>query len=107
MKQEFDFYIDERVMIWNRLKFSVEAETLEEAKDMAIFMVTKDREDIEFYDSDFLYDSLTELQPEDNQGNSTMELYCNENDELLYDNADKELWENTNIANCPLIITKL
>jgi hypothetical protein len=46
MKQEFDFYIDERVMIWNRLKFSVEAETLEEAKDMAIFMVTKDREEI-------------------------------------------------------------
>jgi len=48
MKQEFDFYIDERVMIWNRLKFSVEAETLEEAKDKAIFMVTQDREEIDF-----------------------------------------------------------
>ena len=62
MKQEFDFYIDERVMIWNRLKFSVEAETLEEAKDMAIFMVTKDREDIEFYDSEILHDTLTEME---------------------------------------------
>ena len=29
MKQEFDFYIDEKITIWNRLKFSVEAETLE------------------------------------------------------------------------------
>jgi len=72
MKQEFDFYIDERVMIWNRLKFSVEAETLEEAKDMAIFMVTQDREEIDFYDFELLHDTLTELEIEDNDGNSTM-----------------------------------
>jgi len=107
MKQEFDFYIDERVRIWNRLKFSVEAETLEEAKDMAIFMVTKDREEIDFYDFELLHDTLTEMEPEDNEGNSTIELYCDKDDELLYDNADKELWENTNRANCPLILTKL
>jgi hypothetical protein len=51
MKQEFEFYIEERLMIWNRLKFSVEAETLEEAKEKAKFMVTKEREDIEFWDN--------------------------------------------------------
>jgi hypothetical protein len=50
MKQEFDFYIDEKITIWNRLKFSVEAETLEEAKDMAKFMIINDREDIDFDD---------------------------------------------------------
>ena len=33
--KEFEFYIEERLMIWNRLKFSVEAETLEEAKEKA------------------------------------------------------------------------
>ena len=32
--KEFEFYIEERLMIWNRLKFSVEAETLEEAKQI-------------------------------------------------------------------------
>ena len=91
MKQEFDFYIDERVRIWNRLKFSVEAETLEEAKDMAIFMVTKDREDIEFYDSELLHDTLTELEPEDNEGNSTIELYCEKDTDLIYENSEEIL----------------
>ena len=90
MKQEFDFYIDERVMIWNRLKFSVEAETLEEAKDMAIFMVTKDREDIEFYDSEILHDTLTEMEVGDNDGNSTLELYCEKDTDLIYENSDAE-----------------
>jgi hypothetical protein len=91
MKQEFDFYIDERVMIWNRLKFSVEAETLEEAKDMAIFMVTQDREEIDFYDFELLHDTLTELEIEDNDGNSTIELYCEKDTDLIYENADAEI----------------
>jgi hypothetical protein len=88
MKQEFDFYIDERVMIWNRLKFSVEAETLEEAKDMAIFMVTQDREEIDFYDFELLHDTLTEMEIEDNDGNSTIELYCEKDTDLIYENAN-------------------
>jgi hypothetical protein len=91
MKQEFDFYIDERVMIWNRLKFSVEAETLEEAKDMAIFMVTQDREEIDFYDFELLHDTLTELEIEDNDGNSTIELYCEKDTDLIYENGDAEI----------------
>jgi len=91
MKQEFDFYIDERVMIWNRLKFSVEAETLEEAKDMAIFMVTQDREEIDFYDFELLQDTLTEMEIEDNDGNSTIELYCEKDTDLIYENADAEI----------------
>ena len=62
MKQEFDFYIDERVMIWNRLKFSVEAETLEEAKDMAVFMVTKDREEIDFYECKIPHEMLSTIE---------------------------------------------
>jgi hypothetical protein len=91
MKQEFDFYIDERVRIWNRLKFSVEAETLEEAKDMAIFMVTQDREEIDFYDFELLHDTLTELEIEDNDGNSTIELYCEKDTDLIYENGDAEI----------------
>lgn len=91
MKQEFDFYIDERVRIWNRLKFCVEAETLEEAKEKAIFMVTQEREDMDFWDNEMLYDTLTELEPEDNDGNSTIELYCEKDSNLIYDNAEEIL----------------
>ena len=88
MKQEFDFYIDERVMIWNRLKFSVEAETLEEAKETAVFMVTNDREEIDFYDFELLHDTLTEMELEDNDGNSTLELYCEKDTDLIYENGE-------------------
>ena len=88
MKQEFDVYIDERVMIWNRLKFSVEAETLEEAKEKAVFMVTNDREEIDFYDFELLHDTLTEMELEDNDGNSTLELYCEKDTDLIYENGE-------------------
>jgi hypothetical protein len=96
MKQEFDFYIDEKVMIWNRLKFSVEAETLEEAKDMAKFMIINDREDIDFDDTILLYDTMEVIEPEENNGNSTLELYCQENndnneDELIYENYQAKI----------------
>ena len=96
MKQEFDFYIDEKITIWNRLKFSVEAETLEEAKDMAKFMTINDREDIDFDDTLFLYDTMELIEPEENNGNSTLELYCQENndnneDELIYENNEIEI----------------
>jgi hypothetical protein len=96
MKQEFDFYIDEKITIWNRLKFSVEAETLEEAKDMAKFMTTNDREDIDFDDTILLYDTMEVIEPEENNGNSTLELYCQENndnneDELIYENYQAKI----------------
>ena len=87
MKQEFDFYIDERVMIWNRLKFSVQAESLEEAKEKAIFLATTQREDIDFNCSELLYDTLTEMEVGDNDGNSTIELYCEKDTDLIYENG--------------------
>jgi hypothetical protein len=91
MKQEFEFYIEEKLTIWNRLKFCVEAETLEEAKDQAVYMTTKGREEIEFWDSLMLYDTLTELEPEDNEGNSTLELYCDKDAELIYENGETQI----------------
>ena len=99
MKQEFDFYIDEKVTIWNRFKFSVEAETLDEAKEKAKIIAINEREDFDFDDSLFLHDTMETIEPEENDGNSTLELFCKEDDELLYENSDREIWENTNRKN--------
>ena len=99
MKQEFDFYIDEKITIWNRFKFSVEAETLDEAKEKAKIMTIKGREELDFDDSLFLYDTMETIEPEENDGNSTLELFCKKDDELLYENSDREIWENTNRKN--------
>jgi hypothetical protein len=87
--KEFDFYIDEKVTIWNRLKFTIQAETLEEAKQKAIFLTAKERDEIEIYDSELLFDTMSEIDLEDNDNNSTIELYSEENDELLYDNGEE------------------
>ena len=76
MKQEFDFYIDEKVTIWNRFKFSVEAETLDEAKEKAKIIAINEREDFDFDDSLFLHDTMETIEPEENDGNSTLELFC-------------------------------
>ena len=99
MKQEFDFYLDEKVKVWNRFKFSVEAETLEEAKQKAIYMATKNREELEFWDSEILGETFTEIEPEENDGQPTIEIYCRKSDELLYDNSNAEIWANTNRKN--------
>jgi hypothetical protein len=58
---------------------------------MAIFMVTQDREEIDFYDFELLHDTLTEMEIEDNDGNSTIELYCEKDTDLIYENADAEI----------------
>jgi hypothetical protein len=89
--KEFNFYIDEKVTIWNRLKFHIEAKTLDEAKEKAKYMIIKDREEIDHYDSMFLYDTLEELEVKDNDDNATLELYCAEDTDLVYDNSETEL----------------
>ena len=51
-------------------------------------MVTKDREEIDFYDFELLHDTLTEIEPEDNDGNSTLELFCEKDTDLIYENGE-------------------
>ena len=89
--KEFHFYIDEKVTIWNRLKFCVEAETIDEAKEKAKYMIVKDREEIDHYDSMYLDDTLEEIEVKDNDDNATLELYCEQDTELIYDNAENQL----------------
>jgi hypothetical protein len=88
MKQEFNFYIDEKVTIWNRMIFQIEAETIEEAKEKAKYMIIKDREEIDHYDSMYLHDTLEELEVKDNYDNATLELYCAQDNDLIYDNTE-------------------
>jgi hypothetical protein len=89
--KEFHFYIDEKVTIWNRLKFCIEADTLEEAKEKAKYMIVKDREEIDHYDSMYLDNTLEEIEVKDNDDNATLELYCEQDTDLIYDNSETEL----------------
>ena len=81
----FHFYLDEKRIVWHRLKFSVDADKLEDAQEIAKKMV-ENNEDIDFYDADFLYETEENMTIEDNKYQPTQELFCNETKETLYDN---------------------
>ena len=85
-KETFTFYKDEKCTIWTRGRFDIEAESYEQAVQMI-----KDMEENNDYDSvDIRYEDMPEtlevLTPEENQYNPTIEIYCEDNNELILDN---------------------
>jgi len=88
MKQEFNFILDEKVTIWSRKKFSIEAETREEAEILAKQMVIEDSDEIDFYDQDFVYESEELMDITQNKGYPTIVLMQNEekNSKIIYEN---------------------
>lgn len=81
----FDFYLDEKRIVWHRLRFSVDAENIEDAQKEAKKMIEND-EDVDFYDADFLYETDEQMTIEDNKYQPTQELFCEETKQTLYDN---------------------
>lgn len=69
---KFKLCEDLKIITWRRYHYTVEADTLEDALEQI-----KDGEvDCDFY-----------LDPEDNDGEVTREIYNEEDDKLLYDNV--------------------
>lgn len=79
---KFNLYEDVKVTTWRRYSYEVEAETLEEAVELV-----KDGE-VDSVDMEELYEADEYLNPNENGGNATHEIYSAEDDELLYSNVD-------------------
>ena len=82
--EQFDFHQDHKETVWRRQYFTIEAETLEEAKAKALEISKNDL----YIDNDnweTLYDTFEGLRPEDNDGWATRELY--QDDDLLFSNS--------------------
>ena len=88
MKQEFDFILDEKVNIWSRKKFSIEADTIEKAREIAKKLVIEDSDELDFYDCDFVYESEELMDIKDNNGNPTIVLMENteKNSNIIFEN---------------------
>ena len=85
----FNFYQDEKVTIWNRGYFTVEAETQEEANQKVLEAIKNgDISDFQHMTSEYIYDTVEELSVDENYGNPTIEIY-NTNDKLIYHNAER------------------
>lgn len=87
-KQEFDFYIDRKVTMWVREYHIVEADNLDEAKTKMINSFKNNDYDDTFDERESLYDTERYMDPGDNGGESTAELFFRDTDELLTTNID-------------------
>ena len=69
----FEFFLDQKITTWMRTEFEVKAEDLNQAVKIAKEMY--DRGDLEDIDWQEIMDTKEVLQPSDNGGESTAEIY--------------------------------
>ena len=88
--ETYRFYIDRKVTSWVREWHEVEAESLEEAKKEMVHAFHDNMCVKTFYEQESLDGTEDYLEPGENGGNATAELYCSEDrdDELLTTNLD-------------------
>lgn len=80
---QFNFFLDEKVTTWFRTYFQVDAETIEEARQMAIKKIgTYEIEELPWVQID---GTIERLKPEDNGNCETQELYDSQN-KLIFQN---------------------
>ena len=86
--QSYNFFIDRKVTIWQREYHIIEAESLDEAKaEMAARF--HDNMCVDTFDEqETLFETEEYLEPGDNGGNATAELYCSDDDQLITTNID-------------------
>lgn len=88
--QNFDFFIDRKITSWVREYHSIEAESLDEAKaEMAARFHNNMCVDT-FDEQEPLHDTEEYLEPGDNDGNPTAELYSTDDGQLITTNIDLE-----------------
>lgn len=81
----YPFYVDEKVTTWKRTHFDIEADSYEEAKEKAkSFVEAENHELIPWEDVDDI--CVEKMTTEENDGQSTMELYSSPT-ELIYQNG--------------------
>jgi hypothetical protein len=90
----FNFFRDEKMTIWYRGEFKVEAETLEEAKSKVIQMEKESNSDDLDIRWEIMDDTMDGMTPEENGNEPTLEIYFEGDDgsgnEQIYDNVNLE-----------------
>jgi hypothetical protein len=83
---EFEFHLDQKHTIWYRNNFTIEANTLEEAKAKAIEMCNTDTGLLPNDDWDLLHETAEYISPDENNGEATDELYIADTDTIIWTN---------------------
>ena len=85
----FNFYRDQKCSVWERAKFKVEAETYEEAVNKVLEM--EESENFDEFDPvyDLLVETICDLTPDVNEGQTTTEIYSVDTDKVIFENGEK------------------
>ena len=84
--ENYSFYLDQKHTIWYRNTFSIEAESLEDAKLKVLQICNENVDALPTDEWNLLHDTCTYLSPEDNYGEATEELYDNQSHEIIWTN---------------------
>jgi hypothetical protein len=89
--QTFNFYADEKHTIWTRIEFTIKAETYEQALEKIKEVEKGDYSVIydDEMDTEYLYETLEEMTPEENDNQATFEIHSEDTNELIYTNEIK------------------
>lgn len=78
-------YVDVKVTIWNRIEFNDDADMQEVIKTIQeVGLDAACNDDLGFKECSTLYDSEEQIEPKENEGNATIEVY----------QRDKRIWSN-------------
>lgn len=84
----YEFYLDSKVTDWYRTPFEIEANSLEEAKELAIKFVENDHHcEIPWEQVDC---TIEPMSVEENGNQSTEELYYEPVGDMVWDNTKKD-----------------
>lgn len=82
----FEFHLDKKVTAWYRETHYIDADTLQQAQKIMIKNFASGNTDETFDAQDEIDDTWEELTPEDNCGEPTQEVWCQDSMLLLIDN---------------------
>lgn len=89
MKRIFKIHQDIKVSIWQRQHFEIEAENEEEAKKLAMVYKNMDvSSDMMTVDTETLYETEEFILPEENDGQETIQLYFQGEEQPFATNVD-------------------
>jgi len=83
---EFEFHLDQKHTIWYRNTFTIEANTLEEAKAKVIDVCNTNSSDLLSDDWETMFDTLEQISPDENGGEPTEEVYFDDTDTIIWTN---------------------
>lgn len=93
MTEHFDFVVDRKCTVWERTRFSIEAESLEQAKEILRNASYAKRCDLVYaddYECEVMHDTIEMMTPEQNDGDSTEDWISYYDNDTIITNATKE-----------------